>query len=172
MKNLLLIEKLYCFQRVCFYTVRFDDEELSETEKFIARILDTPNLEREYGVEMDTLIAVLEFIGEVRGAQSKYFRMENNAEALPPPRGTLEAVQLDIDNRLRLYCVRLSDEVVILLGGGIKTANSVQDSPDVRMHFHLAQRIASALDNAFREQRLRLVGTDIFCDDEERLLYL
>jgi hypothetical protein len=170
--NLLVIEELYRFRRVCFYTVRFDEDTLSETEKFITRILDTPDLEREYGEEMDTLIAVLEFIGDVRGAQRKYFREENNAEALPPPRGTLEAQELDIDNRLRLYCVRLSDEVVILFGGGIKTALSVQESSDVRMHFHLAQRIATALDEALREQRLKILGMDMFSDSNERLLYL
>jgi hypothetical protein len=170
--NLVIIEELYHFRRVCFYTVRFDGEELSETEKFIARILDTPELEREYGTEMDTLIAILEFLGDVRGAQQKYFRQENRAEALPPPRGAVEALYLDIDNRLRLYCVRLSDEVVVLFGGGIKTASAVQDSPDVRMHFQLAQRIARALDEVLHDGHWKVVGTEIFSDGQERLLYL
>jgi hypothetical protein len=171
-KNLVVIEELYRFRRVCFYTARFDDEELSETEKFIRRILKTPELEQEYGEEMDRLTQGFQLIGNVYGARSQYFRMENNAEALPPPRGSLQALELGIDNRLRIYCLRLSDEVVILLGGGIKTAMTVQESPEARMPFQFAQRIAGLVNEALRESRFTIVGPDILSDSNERLLYL
>jgi hypothetical protein len=171
-KNLVLIEELYRFRRVSFYTARFDDEELSETAKFIERIVDTPELEREYGEEMRMILKIFGLMGASRGARPEYFRQERAVEALPPPRGVVQIREFERDNRLRLYCMRLSDEAVILFGGGIKTAPTVQDSPDVRMHFQLAHRIAPAINEALREGSLRLVGSDILGDDNERLLYL
>jgi hypothetical protein len=60
-------------------------------------------------------------------------RFENRVTALPP-KGHIKISELELDYRgfpLRLYCLALSEEVVILFNGGIKDAQTAEESSGV-----------------------------------------
>lgn len=59
--------------------------------------------------------------------------------------------------------MRLSDHVVILFNGGVKTANTAQECPVVAPHFHRAQKLCNAIQQAMRDNEIGLI------DDETRL---
>jgi len=140
-----IIEEFLEFEHVKFYTVKIEDEENeereSETDEFISRF---DNEENEHFEEFSILLNSIENIGK-RGALPKYFRFENDAEALPPPRGTNLGIIIPSDTELRLYCIRLNAEIVILLNGGVKTENKAQDCPNVSRYFRFANSLSKKI---------------------------
>lgn len=144
-------------QKVRFYTVLFEGEEESEFENFLLRHENRADL----ADQLDELLAWIDEIAEERGALAWLFRSENKAHALPPKQ-RLEHLEA---NNLRLYCLRLSDHIVILFNGGEKTADTAQNCPKVKPHFDRANRLAAAIDESLRCGELRKV------DGETRLEY-
>jgi len=136
--------------QVCtFYTVRWEDAELSETDTFFQKFRYDEQL--KYSLrELASFLEVV--IGDEYGALEDFFRFENAAQALPPS-GTykVEDVYIKYGNfPLRLYCLRLSETLVVLFNGGEKTANTAQGGR-TSMVFHeaniFAKRIIDALKN-------------------------
>ena len=94
--------------------------------------------------DLNLLVAWIQEIGQRRGAKARYFRFENAASALPPPARIMAELGNDYC-QFRLYCIRLSDEVVILANGGRKVSQTVQNSPELMTHFRFANKIAQQL---------------------------
>jgi len=109
-----------------FYTVRWEGAGLSEADKFFKKFKDDVLLRRPLQ-ELAKFLTVV--IGDEYGALKPFFRFENMAQALPPSGGyQVGAVSIDFDRfPLRLYCLRLSDELVILFNGAEKTGRSAQE---------------------------------------------
>lgn len=70
------------------------------------------------------------------------------------------------DFGLRLYCIHLNRELVVLLNGGIKTANNPLDCANVKEHFLRAKKIAVAVDKAIRNRDVNLKDESPFEDFE------
>ncbi len=152
------------FRKVTFYTVRFEDETMSETDKFFNRFRD--NLDRRE--QLREMAAFIEEIGNVYGAKIWLFRDESAAEALPPEyrMAIRNGLVQFLDYDLRLFCIRLNDGVVILLNGGIKTAQKVNDSPDLFPKFRLAQQISrrvttKIIDREWFLETLKIEGKEL-----------
>lgn len=91
-------------------------------------------------------------MGDENGALADLFRLENRAQALPPS-GTYRAEDIKINYGnfpLRLYCLRISETLVVLFNGGEKTDSTAQGGK-TSMSFHeaniFAKRILDALMN-------------------------
>lgn len=167
------------YEFVTYYTIRIEiDEEkdkFNETEKFIQNFEDPSH---SHSGEYDAIIRVIDGMGNhFRGAELRLFRHERAADALPPKVKDAEAI-LDIEivlhSELRLYCVRLTNEVVVLLNGGVKTEDDPLDCPNVREHFRFAQAVAKKINELINEKAIRIVGKEIInlTGDDEILLYL
>ena len=128
------------FKKATFYTVRFEEDKMSETDKFFNRFRG--NIERRE--QLREMAAFIEEVGNVYGAKAWLFRDESAAEALPPEYRTAirNGLVQFLDYDLRLFCIRLNDGIVILLNGGIKTTQKVNDSPDLFSKFRLAHQIS------------------------------
>ncbi|ADB40799.1 hypothetical protein Slin_4821 [Spirosoma linguale DSM 74] len=72
--------------------------------------------------------------------------------------------------QFRLYCIRLSDEIVILANGGRKTSQTVQNSPQLMTHFRFANRMAQQLMELSQTGELVLDGKQIVNLDTIELL--
>ena len=150
--NTFVVEEFERFVLVTFYTVRKDGHDYSETDKFIERFLYN-----EHKEDLQNILTLIEDIGENRGAKDLYFsRKVNEAQELPPAK-LLEVRDLEIpfyDNVLRLFCVKISEGIVILFNGGLKSSQVTQDSPDLRMPFYEAQGFAKRIWQAIRDEIL------------------
>lgn len=140
MKLFVEIEVYLKFRLVTYFTVKVNDRPLSETEEFFKRFS-----ENEHESDLGNIKYWLEKIGEERGASERYFRSESKAHALPPP---IPA------SKLRLYCWRCNDSVVILGNGGVKESQKAKDSPDCYPHFQLMNAVVKEL------KRRRITCTD------------
>lgn len=139
-----------CSTKVDVYTVQIDDDELFEYEKFYGAEF------KNHKQEIQFIEGILEQI-KFRGARRYYFRHEGAADALPNNVPD-EIVELNIEDQgVRLYCIRLSDSVLILLNGGIKTTQNPKDCPNVRTHFLFANKLANCLTEHIRQEGIDLL---------------
>ena len=89
----------------------------TEFEKFVAEFEINATYNRDY----QRIIAALQAILRI-GALERFFRPEGNmndsVQALPVESG-----------KLRLYCLRLSDQIVIIGNGGVKSTRTYEEDP-------------------------------------------
>lgn len=100
---------------VSLYSICFSDSELSEYEKFLVKFKDNAKLNKDF----QTIILALEKIIE-RGALERFFRNEGRIK------DNLCALSID-SRKLRLYCLRISDQILILGSGGEKTTRTYEE---------------------------------------------
>lgn len=143
-----------------FYTVRKEGCETSETDKFFIKFENSKKHKRS----LQELAKFLEIvIAEEDGAIEDYFRFENEAHALPPSgKHRLGQISVDFGNfPLRLYCLRLTENLVILFNGNEKTSGTAQ-SGNTSMAFYEA--------NAFALKIRRALNDSIFIQADNRTL--
>lgn len=144
MKSFATITPFKEYNKVKYYTVILPGEKVSETMKFFEEAEGWDELKIK--TQVNYLRQWIVDIGENRYAQEQLFRPERSAHALPPPPEHLSIAQkIRSGKNVRLYCLRLSDEVVILFNGGLKTRNEAQHCPNVKDHFYNANYWAGQL---------------------------
>jgi hypothetical protein len=149
--NTFVVEEFVRYRRVTYYTVKWDESELSETDKFITKYREIPALR----TDLDEIIKLIEDIGRYRSAKDMFFRRHAGVAAELPPLGNFEINSMEInyfDNRLRLFCLKISENIVILFNGGEKVSLKTQDSPDLNMPFLEAQIFAKKIFKALNEK--------------------
>lgn len=149
MNNFATIKHIQTFKKVNYYSIVFEDEEDSLFEDFLNKCAEIPELLDEVGV----ILEWIKKLGDEIGAKLRYFRHEgatSDAKALPPPTRFLAG---DTTN-LRLYCMVISETVVLLYSGAIKTTQKAQDCPNVSSHFRLANKITAIINKCFLEKEI------------------
>lgn len=173
MPNFVSIKFIEEYREVVYYSVVVNGEE-HEQSLFEAFLQKYGNEEK---TKLNHILSWIREIGNVHGAQPNFFREENHAEALPPYgiHRNPSYIENDIEsaNPLRLYCHRLNAHVVVLFGGGVKTANAAQDCANVRMPFILANKLSKLIDKSIQEREIEWDedGKDISYEEEYKLYY-
>lgn len=146
MKRYFEIKAYLDFDKTQFYTIQEDGKGLSETDEFFLRFKDDPS----YQKDIETIKYWIQKIGKESGALERHFRPEAKASAIPI------AVA-----KLRLYCYRVNDQIVILGNGGIKSSQSVQKSPDAFPHFEDMNTVAFVTQVKLQKQEWSISGKNI-----------
>jgi len=141
------IIEVYSFEKVTFYSLKTEGEDATMFFEFVQRISKDVGLVKDLNV----ILKWLQNMGKKYGAREQYFRFENRVSALPPPIRFLET-----ESKLRLYCMRLSENAVILFSGAVKTARTAQECPNVRPYFNQANNLSIKIDEAIREKRIQV----------------
>jgi hypothetical protein len=102
-------------ERATLYSISFEKDGTTEFEKFVAEF----EMNAKYNYDYQRIIAALQVILD-KGALERFFRpegrMNDNVHAIP-----IEG------SKLRLYCLRISEQIVILGNGGVKNTKSYQE---------------------------------------------
>jgi hypothetical protein len=118
----------------------YESEMNSEADKFFNKyIIDNTRYHKE---AMQLYQLINQSIASKYGAIDSFFdRHENLAQALPPlhKKNYLEISILGSSFPLRLYCLRISEQIIVLFNGGEKTAQTVQQSQQLSIKFYEAQ---------------------------------
>lgn len=109
MKQFYQIDLIEEYPNVNFYSIRLEDEELTELERFFEKF----PIGCEYDDEIDVIVAWLDKIAE-SGALERYFRPEGRYG------DGVGVIPIDVGNKVRLYCLRLSDKILVFGNGGVK----------------------------------------------------
>ena len=158
--NTFALEIWYDEGSICtFYTVRWADVDNvpSETDKFFDTYAVPEHPLEDKGLQLFRLIS--ESIGNRYGATNDFFdRVENKAQALPPkPKQWLEEIKdLGINFPLRLFCYRITENIVILFNGGIKDAATAQESKNLSMKFYEAQAFVQKIKEALQSGMIEI----------------
>jgi hypothetical protein len=156
------------FKKVRFYTFKLENETESETTKFFNRLKNVEIVTQD----LNRLATWIVEIGQNHGAFLELFRFEDEAYALPPPPKGQRMVGLSHieNNDLRLYCVWISESIVILANGGIKKSMKVQDTPELMPHFRFAKSMGRQINQLITEGTFKYKGKEILESDDLNLL--
>lgn len=141
------------FKFATYYTVRWDESEENETNKFVLKYSRSEN----HKVYFQQIAALIADMGDRKGARKHYFTRHEDAASALPPKETFEVSGIEIEffrNPLRLYCTRINDQIVILFNGGLKTSQTVQLSPELLPKFRDAQYFARTIWQAIQDEMI------------------
>ena len=139
-------------EKVSFYSISFQMDRTTEFERFLSKFEEEAALNENY----QRILAALEIILD-KGALERYFR----------PEGTMldDLCALPLESGdIRLYCLRISDEILILGNGDKKTTRTYQE--DKRL-------LGYALDLQRFEKLLKKdIDDGIVVVEERKLIYI
>lgn len=110
-------------EKVCMYSPKYDGESQNEFEKFLLANQNQTNPQLK--TFFDAILSVIEKMGET-GAFERYFRPEGRNIKAVPTYITIPRINKKI-GKMRLYCLRISDRMLILGNGAITTAQKNED---------------------------------------------
>lgn len=101
---------------VGMFSICFDGNAESEFEKFLLEFKDNAT----YNKDFNTILLALSKIID-KGALERFFRIEGKMN------DNVKALAI-ASRKLRLYCLRISDQILILGNGGVKTTRTYQEN--------------------------------------------
>jgi uncharacterized protein with ParB-like and HNH nuclease domain len=155
------------FNKVRFYTIRKEGCDKSEFKDFLDRMNELSKKDSRVKEDLEEIRSQIKAIGKKFGAEPKRFKKEAAAFALAlyyPKRKNKLGIY-----GLRVYCLILSDEIVILMNGGDKTANKAKDCRNVSMHFHEANKFYKIIADYINDNTITRYGRDLYNEQNEPL---
>ena len=153
MKQEYSIELLEEHENVNFYSIRMKEEELTELEAFLEKF----PVGCEYDDEIDVIVSWLDQIAE-RGALERYFRPEGKYG------DGVGVIPIDVGTKVRLYCLRLSDKILVFGNGGIKDTKTWQDSETLAPYVKLLVDTSRFISSRIKDGTIVLVDKEIVGD--------
>lgn len=148
------------YRKVTYYTVWQLNAEKPEFELFRQRFRQhqTKAVHEDY----QRIINRIDDMGEHHGCREHYFVPERNAHRINQPVAPEVKAYFNGrgESRLRLYCIRISKSVCVLLNGDVKTARTAQECPQVGHHFHFAISVANSIQQMTTDKTLALYYDD------------
>ncbi len=143
-------------ETAAIYTICFEGEDLSEFAKFMTKFRDNAELRRDYQIIVAAISQILQ-----RGVLERYFRPEGKMRdgvcALPVQSG-----------KLRLYCLRLSDKVLIAGNGGVKDTVTYNENTELSGYVMDLQKFDKIIKCELRKGSITIEETEITgIDDKE-----
>ncbi len=152
-KRSVKLEPIAATDTASLYTIIFENDDMSEFSKFMSRFKDNAKLQRDYQLILYALKKILE-----NGVLERYFRPEGKIS------DRVYALPID-SGKLRLYCLRLSDKILILGNGGIKATKTYNEDAGLNGYVMDLQEFDALLKEAEKEgsilvEETRISGTD------------
>lgn len=149
MEKNLLIELLEDGEKVSLYSPRFEGEKYTEFEKFLLEFKDS------HPRDVQVLIRRIELIKQ-NGAEDRHFRYEGTRQ------DRIMALPSHIDTAsLRLYCLNLSQKVLILGNGGVKATKTYEEDPHLHRCVQTLQKIDIEIKEREKKQIITIKGTNL-----------
>ena len=125
------------------FTICVEGECRSEIEKFII------NHSESYNKELNIILTAIKKMLNTSGFLERYFRPEgkysDNVCALPIQSG-----------KLRLYCLRINDSILIAGNGGVKETRRYEDCDELNGYVVDLQKLEKALKVAVRKGNITI----------------
>ena len=144
------IELLEEYENVNFYSIRLAGEELTEVESFFEKF----PIGSEYDEEIDVIISWMDKIAEC-GALERYFRPEGRYG------DGVGVIPIDVGNKVRLYCLRLSDKILVFGNGGVKDAARWEESEGLAPYVKLLIDTSRFISSRIKDGTIVLVDKEI-----------
>ncbi len=134
------------------YTIQFLADDMHEFKKFVLKFREDAVLDKDFKVIAKFIDQILDF-----GALERYFRpegkMKDSVMALPVLR-----------SKLRLYCLRLSDKILVLGNGGEKKGRTYDEDDSLKGYVVTLQRFEELLKEGVKEGSVIITENEIHTD--------
>lgn len=135
------------------YTLQFLRDIESEFEKFVAKFKE----DAEYSEDFSRIAAFITRIAKT-GALERYFRQEgkmnDSVVALPVT-----------SSKLRLYCLRLSDKILVLGNGGVKVTGRYEEDSFLNGYVMTLQKFEKLLRQEVANGNVNITESTIETDN-------
>ena len=121
---------------VSLYSICFNGNDVSEYVDFLMKFKYNSTLNYDF----QRILLALEKIID-RGALERFFRIEGKMN------DRVSALAID-SRKLRLYCLRISDQILIVGNGGVKTTRTYQEDEQLSGYVMDLQRFDELLKQA------------------------
>lgn len=129
---------------VSLYSICFDGCEYSEFERFLIAFKDNATLNKDFQTILFALSKIID-----HGALERFFRLEGRIND--------NLCALSIDSRqLRLYCLRISDKILIVGNGGEKHTRTYQEDEILSGYVMDLQKFDALLAEAQKKGTIRI----------------
>ncbi len=135
------------------YSIQFTSEDSSEYERFYEKFIKDAKLNRD-------LLRIVQIVDKIadEGALERLFRpegkMKDSVVALPV-----------LSSKLRLYCLRLSNGILILGNGGVKNSRTYEDDDSLRGYVLDLQKFEELLKEGKRDGTITITERTIETDN-------
>ena len=139
-------------ERCTMYTIQFLNDEESEFEKFISKFRQDAELNPDFQ-------AIMRFVEQIlsNGALERYFRregkMNDSVVALPV-----------LKSKLRLYCLRLTDKILVLGNGDVKNTRTYEENETLQGYVMDLQKFEKLLKQEVRLGNVEITEKEIITD--------
>lgn len=138
------------------FTIIFEDQNQSEFVRFITKFKDDAVRKNDLRIILNQIDAML-----LNGVAERRFRPEGKMNdgvcALPVYK-----------SGLRLYCLRLSDSVLIVGNGGVKGSKTYEEDKDLNGYVISLQKLDALLKSDIKNGIVRIEKTEIIgIEDKE-----
>lgn len=138
------------------FTIIFEDESQSEFVKFVNKFKDDAVRKNDLRIILNQIDTML-----MKGFEERRFRperkMSDGVAALPVYK-----------SGLRLYCLRMSDSVLIVGNGGVKDTKTYEENEDLNGYVISLQKLDALLKADIKNGLVRIEKTEIIgVDDKE-----
>lgn len=135
------------------YSLQFLRDSETEFEKFVTKFADNA----EYNQDYADIAAFVNRIMDI-GAKERFFRPEgkksDSVVALPT-----------LKSKLRLYCLRMSDKILILGNGGVKKSQTYDEDPELRGYVVTLQKFEKLLQEGVENGSVAITESTIETDN-------
>ena len=121
---------------VSLYSICFNGSDVSEYEDFLMKFRDNSKLNKDFQIILLALEKIID-----QGALERFFRIEGKMS------DNIAALAID-SRKLRLYCLRISDQIMIVGNGGVKTTRTYQEDEELSGYVMDLQRFDELLKQA------------------------
>ena len=134
------------------YTIQFLSDEQSEFEKFISKFRKDAELNPDFQ-------AIMRFVEQIlsNGALERYFRregkMSDSVVALPV-----------LKSKLRLYCLRLTDKILIIGNGDVKSSRTYEEDDTQQGYVMDLQKFERLHRHEVRSGNVQITEKEIITD--------
>ena len=144
-------------EKAGLFTIIFEGEGMSEFDSFYDKFIN----DAERSADLQQILTQIDLMLNVRGFTERNFRpegkMRDNVVALPVYK-----------NSLRLYCLRLSDSVLIVGNGGVKRTQKVEEDKILNGYVISLQKLDALLKADIRRGLVRIEKTEIIGTDNKQ----
>ena len=138
------VERISESEKSALYSISFEKDGTTEFEKFVAEVEQNASFNRDY----QRIIAALQAILNL-GALERFFRPEGRMK------DSVAAIPIE-GGKLRLYCLRISEQIVILGNGGVKTAKTYEEDSKLYGYVLDLQKFEKILDDNVAKGYVRI----------------
>lgn len=132
-------------EKAGLFSICFEGESFNEFEKFIQKYQQDIILNRDLQIILTAINKML----TVSGFLERYFRPEGKM------RDRVCALPIET-SKLRLYCLRMSDSVLIAGNGGVKDSNTYQENSELNGYVLTLQKLDELIKLAVKKGEITI----------------